>query len=304
MTVEPKTPLLTAKRQVADHLLRPDSHSNALAIGIKDEKVRIYVQSLALGVDRICESFDGVESSVTEIGRFGILNRGPQGPQKIGPGLPIRFQTTRPNVNQRAIGTLGAVLRYDDEYYILSCNHVLAVDGRVPADTPIVTVEVRSLEIARFPGNGYFVPIGGASVSPADCALATVTLGALREAFVPVGKLEPIPDMKVKKYGAITGLTTGTIIDTVVDARVDYSIGTFRFNDHILIAGDDGKEFAWEGDSGSIVVESKTEQPVAMVFAETGRYAFACPLSTIFRELGKLPRFQGKTPEISMASLP
>ena len=63
---------------------------------------------------------------------------------------------------------------------------------------------------------------------------------------------------------------------------VDYSFGTFRYSNQILIAG--GKDqFAWDGDSGSIVM-SMDNQPLAMVFAEAQQYGR--PPLDVFHEGG------------------
>jgi hypothetical protein len=304
--------VLNAKQAAADTLLRPDSYSNVLAVGVgRDcfgkDCVRIYVQSMdAHGVDKIKGSFLGVDTCVIEIGRFGRLKQGPARGKEMGPGFPIRFDTTAPNVNSRAIGTLGATVRYGDDYFILSCNHILAVNGRLPKDTRIVAgelvgAEVEPEEIAIFPGDGYFVEIGHDPISPADCALARLNKDRIPEGFHRVEPTPPLVGMKVTKEGAITGRTKGTIVDILADVSVDYSFGTFRFNDQILIEGEDGQEFAWDGDSGSIVIDMESGYPTAMVFAEAGKFAVACPLSRVFGELEKLPAFKGKADTRTMS---
>jgi hypothetical protein len=294
-------PLLIAKRAAADTLLRANSPSNVLAVGTsqRTKRVRIYVQSeVAPGVEKIQKKFGAFDTEVIEIGRFERLHQGPASGKAIGPGFPIRFDTTAPNVNPRAFGTWGATVQCEDSYFILSCNHILAVNGRVPDGTRIVSGELaatngKSVAFATFLGEGYFVEIGRNTISPADCALARLRKNRIPKKFVPVAPIEFRAGMKVKKNGAVTNETEGTIVDASADVSVSYSFGTFRYNDQILIRGD-GDEFAWDGDSGSVVTDKKSGRPIAMVFAEAGEYAVACPLSTVFAELGKLPKFQRK----------
>jgi hypothetical protein len=97
----------------------------------------------------------------------------------------------------------------------------------------------------------------------------------------------------VYKIGAVTDYREGTIVDTAVDLYIDYSFGTFLFENQILIDGgkdpdgeDDQKVFAAAGDSGSLVFDSQ-KRATAMIFAASGRYAVACPIDNVLSELGK-----------------
>ena len=145
------------------------------------------------------------------------------------------------------------------------------------------------------------MPIGPDAIGSADCALAQLGSNFRPEGFSEFAPIDLSINMPVKKDGAITGVTSGVIVDTAADVSVDYSFGTFRFNDQILIGG--GKnEFAWDGDSGSIVTDMQGH-PLAMVFAEAGQYAVACPLSTVFKEFEKLPTFKEKKPLVSLEKL-
>src|SRR5215831_16697532 len=153
-------------------------------------------------------------------------------------------------------------------------------------------------EIATFQGGGYLVPIGEGAISTADCALAQLHSNRIPKEFTAVTAIPPQIDMRVMKDGAITGITKGAIVDIAADV---YSFGAFRSKDQILISGDED-EFAWDGDSGAIVTDTE-RQPVAMVFAEAGEYAVACPLSAVFQQLGRLPAFQRKQPLISLGKL-
>jgi hypothetical protein len=117
-----------------------------------------------------------------------------------------------------------------------------------------------------------------APVSPAF-AKDTLTLST----GLPV---DPVPGMRVKKVGAATGLRAGQIVDIGADLYVDYSFGTFRFDNQIVIdSGSDQIDFATLGDSGSLVVDTDSRRATAMIFAASGRFAVACPLAAVFQQL-------------------
>jgi hypothetical protein len=198
-------------------------------------------------------------------------------------------------------------------HFILSCNHILSVNGRVPQNTRIVSGAPcgpgkKPLPIATFLGEGYFVEIG-TDPNPVDCALARLKTKAPPPTnAVKLGS--PQPGTTVTKVGAASGTTHGIIVDTHADVSVDYSFGTFRFNDQILIKGivDNGQqtEFAVDGDSGAIVVDS-AGAAIGMVFAEAGEYAVACPLTKVFRKLGETlnqaPGLKGLRASLSIVKL-
>jgi hypothetical protein len=240
-------------------------------------------------------SFGDVPTDVIEIGRLGRNGRAATAntpPNYIGPGSSIRVKTEAPNVNSGATGTLGMLVSYADQRYILGCNHILSVNGRVQAGpkAEIVSAEFIGNEptIADPDPRGY-VPLTRDSDNRVDCALGRANgnvSAAFPTAFIdpkPYPK-DPRPQMRVKKLGAATGTTHGAIADVAVDLDVDYDFGTFHFVNQILVEGDDDN-FATAGDSGSIIVDEDSQQPVGMVFAESGKYAVACPLSEVLNRL-------------------
>jgi hypothetical protein len=244
--------------------------------------------------------YKGVPTDVIEVARFGREGgaSGLEASAVLRPGFPIRVKTTAPNVNSGFRGTLGAVVTDGKARFILSCNHVLSVNGRVFNDPKAVVVSAEFVgderEIADpFPA-GFVKLEPGAARNPIDCAVARLKENApVSPQFAentielsPGAPIDPKPDMRVKKVGAATGLTDGKVVDIDVDLYVDYSFGTFLFHNQIMIdSGKDGKDFATQGDSGSMVVDTRSKQATAMIFAASGRFAVACPLKRAFEEL-------------------
>lgn len=315
-----------AKRKAVESLLHPNRNIVGIGVGKKtvngEEKdcLRIYVVS-KLDVcdlyprDKVPSTFraetSGVDvpTDVIQIGSFwrrGRLpktreTRPPSAPPSpirppLRPGSRIRVKTSAPNVNEGFTGTLGAVVTDGTDRYVLSCNHVLRVNGRVPDAAHIVSAEFVGTE-DKIAEPGVFVPLSYDGGNPVDCAVALLPKGPSEllpkgtrevQAAFPGGltlssngPITPVPNMKVTKVGATTHRTDGIVVDVHADLYVDYSFGTFLFEQQIMIeGGTDGYDFASGGDSGSIVVDTETNQPTAMIFAASGSFAVACPLST------------------------
>jgi len=320
--------LVAAKEDAVQHLLRPNGNVVGVGIGKQlkggiagKDCVRVYVvykirDQQALAPKCFVPSHFGnqVPTDVIEVGRLGRNGRvaglpDPRWPIEsaagcqpgpaaslLQPGAPIRVKTNAPNVNEGARGTLGCVVTDGTNQYILSCNHILRRNGRVPADPEYANV-VSAYFVGDQPviaGPRQFVPLNHYRTNLADCGLALVAPGReeVQPTFPGPYKLTaktpscPVKGMKVVKFGAVTGLTKGNIVDADLDLFVDYSFGTFRFTNQVLIeCGHGSDNFATAGDSGSIVIDEDTKQAVAMIFAASGGFAVACPLDAALKEL-------------------
>src|SRR5262249_2421308 len=144
---------------VARYLGKPDGR-NVVGVGIGNKftdgvdtgvpSVRVYVSKKIENRDDVSkaslipEEILGVKTDVIEIDHRlspnpGVRRGGPPNLQNAAggngarPGSSIGPKVSVPNVSPIVAGTLGAVL-YDEQEpknrYILSCNHVLSVDGR------------------------------------------------------------------------------------------------------------------------------------------------------------------------------
>lgn len=303
-----------AKEMAVDSLLRGRPYSNIVGVGmgrkVVDQKatdircLRIYVQSkrerdYVSPAAFVPECFGGIKTDIIEVGLLGRAGKPGQTrdnePGKgVGPGSSIRLKTIRPNVDQGAGGTLGAVVKdAHNNNYILSCNHVLAVNGRVPLEgASIVTPALSNTPHKIADPSKWFIPLEDGTSNCVDCAIVpagndvvpnfrTTTL----DAKDPIGEADR--GQKVQKDGAVTGLTHGTIVDLNADLFVQYRFGAFLLRDQIIIDGGDGNDFAADGDSGTVVVNAE-HQAVGLVFAEAGRFAVACPLADVFEQLSAL----------------
>jgi hypothetical protein len=307
------TRLQDAKELAVNSLLRPNFYGNVVGVGIgrkiidgdvtETRCIRVYVQSkrdlddLSPAVV-VPSNFLDIPTDIIEVGRLGRAGnrkepRDDKSEDGIGPGSSIRLKTHSANVNQGAGGTLGAIVKVGNKSHILSCNHILAVNGRVhQADvvTPALSLPNKSKKIAE--SSESFVKLVRDQNNLVDCAIAPLTEKDV-DRKLRSGELDPrlgSPDrgQRVRKDGAMTGITSGTIVDLNADFYIEYSFGTFLLTDQLVIEGDDDN-FAADGDSGSIVTceEGEKTKALGLIFAEAGKFAIACPLTRVFAELEK-----------------
>lgn len=188
-------------------------------------------------------------------------------------------------------GTLGCLVKktFEDgnDRYILSNNHVLAnynkadigdniiepgnLDG---GGTPIATLS--EFEPIHVDGKQNFV----------DCAIAKVINNDdIKPTILTIGKvqkpiIEPVMYQSVRKYGRTTQHTVGIVTDLAADIKVRFGQKLASFEDQLAIQGVSGF-FSQPGDSGSLVIDSTTNRPVALLFAGGGAQSFACPIDLV-----------------------
>lgn len=243
-------------------------------------------------------------------------------------------------------GTLGALVEdTTHNQYILSNNHVLAesdqgkigdtidqpglIDGSCrPLSQPGSTV--RPVGTLR-----YYVPLATAQTN-VDAALAAVAPGAVNPdgsilhlgavgagANASIGPAPPVAGtgetlnasnlngIRVAKSGRTTGLTCSTIESIDLAVKVDYykdcaetqPYYTKTYTGQIGIAGN---SFSDSGDSGSLIVDASSSQPVGLFYAggtdgNSNGLSIANPIADVLNELGaqagsKLSIVGAKTP--------
>jgi hypothetical protein len=250
----------------------------------------------------------GIQADVVPIGRpFGPrinarrIRPNSTGPVTLGDSIGPRVDGPL-NFNPVFSGSFGAVL-YDSgdrtRRFLLSNNHILAVNGRVPIDSEIVTpgaedaLGVTQRPIAKFKAA---VRLDYSGQNYVDCALAEIynaDVTSVTPDNVPVTIVRDANiGLRVFKYGKSTGKTYGRVVDVQADILVDYSFGTFAFEDQVLIDGG-ASDFAVDGDSGALVMASESgatpsNSAVGLVFAPAGRYTAASPVSRVLESLQQL----------------
>jgi hypothetical protein len=239
--------------------------------------------------------------------------------------FPIKLGTTGGNVNDKSTkfccsGTLGALVSRGGSQFILSNNHVLARSNQA---TPGEAISQPGLvDNNCHPGNTVahltqFAPLTTSNVDAAVAAvvpLAVDSSGSILDfgssnsqpappANTPVA---PAISMPVAKSGRSTGLTCSSIGTVNATVTIDYQTScnsgttfavTFK-NDQIIV---NSGTFSATGDSGSLIVNSQTAQPVALLYGGNTTNTVGNPIGDVLTALkdpatGAMPSIVGAGP--------
>lgn len=292
-------------------------------VGVKDQKVHIYVSRLSRRASQSVSSSEG--QVVIEVNRIGKLLVRPEQASSASNQGNIFIHKNRiacgsscaPSGESYA-GTMGALVRKsrakEAALYIISNNHVLAACNHTAVGMPILSpANIDASPTARAPGeiarHSEICELRSGEpslVQPCleDLAIAKVTnsdavsswQGDEEHGFDTPCQIAPLKSgMRVKKFGRTTGLTSGTVeaklnTPTPIPYKSRLFTATVWFKDIWTVAGDDGEPFALPGDSGSLVASEDGTASVGVVFAATtqGVYGLIMPMNHLATCFGKI----------------
>jgi hypothetical protein len=248
---------------------------------------------------------------------------------QVEQSFPIKLGTSGGNIDDKngrycCGGTLGSLVIRDGNYYILSNNHVLARSDQASAGEPIsqpglIDTNCSTSGTHTVANLTSFVNLQTASVN-ADAAMAQIVPGAVDTSgdILSLGGTANgnTPDAgpphqgmgiaatvgeNVAKSGRTTGLTCSTIFATNLSVSVTYQTecnGGNSFNvtysNQVAVSGGG---FSDAGDSGSLIVDEQTADPVALLFAgsdtESVGNGVADVLAALTDQQGNQPSFVG-----------
>ena len=233
--------------------------------------VRVYVRELPGPI--IPKRFGNLRIDVIEIGQItAYQNRDRYRPVVCGVSIG------HPNIDA---GTLGCLVEKEGNHYILSNNHILAnsnkaipgdpviqpgrTDGGVSPDDNIATLEpYKEIDFSSDFNN----------IDAAIARVGDTNQTLVRSEIVDIGTpiSTPCPvylGQIVRKSGRTTGHTIGVVEDISADLSVDYGDQSAWFENQIVVKGvaSDSPRFSDSGDSGSLLVDKQTLEPVALLFA-------------------------------------
>lgn len=212
-----------------------------------------------------------------------------------------------------AAGTLGALVRVNDDLYGLSNNHVIGRCSYAEGGHPILApgnIDINPnflmhpFSIGVYEMSAPFVTGSPATVNVngnLDASLMRIVdeakVSAMQgNSFVTPSQVADLRDgMHVKKVGRTTGQTTGVVAGKVAGYQaVGYTVPEIQlqfhafFNEAWIIEGTYGS-FSEPGDSGALVVgklENGEEAAVGLVFAGGQNISFIVPLGLILDYFG------------------
>jgi hypothetical protein len=210
--------------------------------------------------------------------------------------VPIKLGTSGGNEKDSSAkfccsGTLGSLVARGSPptYYILSNSHVLARSGLAAAAEPVdqpgladtncspATLVAKFTQAAPLQDGGVDAAIAEIVPGQVDLTGQILQLGAVGGAGVPQPEAPAntvaaaTVSQAIAKSGRTTGLSCGTVQVTNALVQVDYQtscggttlLKTVHFTNQIMTSAN----FADAGDSGSLIVDSTTAQPVALLYA-------------------------------------
>lgn len=195
---------------------------------------------------------------------------------------------------QCSSGTLGAIVTDGVRNYWLSNWHVfvrttgtvgtsILSPGRADAGCgyPPVVGNVSRFVPVRFDG----------STNTVDCAIARIAPGITVSAIEAAGpnSFKPAAQtclasigLAVKKVGRTTGYTTGKVTAVNASLTVNYlGIGGAKFSGLVIFS-----HMSESGDSGSLIVSSAANLPVALLFADSPTTTVGCPINAVYQAIG------------------
>jgi hypothetical protein len=255
---------------------------------------------------RIPKTIAGVPTDVVETGKIFALQDPTQKMRPARPGISIgHYQITA--------GTLGCLVRRDNQVYILSNNHVLANSNAAqlgdailqpgPHDGGSSADQIATLEQFIPVGFSASLPSGCSPVSflmrlfgpsralinepgnnTVDCAIAKPLSADLVDPNIlnigiPSGVGTATLGTQVQKSGRTTGLTTDQItqIDVTVSVAYGSQIAIFK---NQLMAG----AMSQGGDSGSAVLDME-KRVVGLLFAGSNTTTIMNPIQFVLDAL-------------------
>jgi hypothetical protein len=256
-------------------------------------------------------------------------------PNQQAQNVPVKLGTSGGNANDSSTqgnqisccgGTLGALVQRNGTFYVLSANHVLARSDSANIGDPVIqpglidsdcstTGTTTVANLSQFvnlqtPGTNVDAAIAQVVSGTVDTSGNILLLGSTATGGTPdsgpphAGSgISAIIGENVAKSGRTSGLTCSTVDAVEVQTSVSYQTGcssgtTFNvtFNGQISVAGGN---FSIQGDSGSLIVDQNTADPVALLYGGSDTDTVGNPVGDVLSALadsqGNKPTFVGST---------
>ena len=296
-----------AKERHAGRLLGQDGIEGVGVSLTDDGRPAVVVFTRHGAVGHVPASLDGVPVKVEVTGKIEAIlpqakpgGGGGGGANPTGRVRPVPIGFSIGNTGECSAGTLGALVVSGGTQYILSNNHVLALENHAAIGSTI-------LQPGRYDTNcnasandaiatlSKFEPIqfGGAN-NTVDAAIARVTAAGSVSNSTSGGYGVPgstpvtaAVNMAVQKCGRTTGCTKGRVSAVNATINVSYTDGVARFVNQVVITASRGGSFSKAGDSGSLIVtDNSAASPVALLFAGSQKTTIGNPIGAVLSRMG------------------
>ena len=268
------------------------------------------------------------DTTKTGTGRVQVFQ---SNPNQNAQSLPVKLGTSGGNVDDTSGrfccgGTLGSLLIRNGSFYILSNNHVLARSDQATPGEPISQPGIVDTNCSTVGTNTVahlttFVPLqppgpnvdaaialivpGAVDSTGSILLLGSTATGSTPDAGQPHqgrGILASIGE-HVAKSGRTSGLSCSTVAATNLSTSVTYQTQcnggtsfTVTYRNQVSVSGGG---FSAGGDSGSLIVDQGTADPVALLYGGSDTDTVGNPVGDVLTALtdqqGNQPSFVGST---------
>jgi Peptidase family S64 len=249
-------------------------------------------QSALSSAEILPRHVEGIDTDVEEV---GVIRKHPVAPSPRSRLRPAHLGCSVGFVDEslRMAGTLGALVTDGARRYILSNNHVLANENRLPLGRQTLQPGMLDGGVPDDDAIGSltrFEPLRDDVMNQMDAALSMIDDEThVHPSSLHIGQVtsraDAALDMNVHKFGRTTEYTRGRISSVSTDVKVVYDTGLFIFEGQIIIRGD-GEQFSAPGDSGSLILTREDNEAVGLLFAGSAVVTVANHLSPIFDAFG------------------
>jgi hypothetical protein len=277
--------------------------SNGIATGVLAVKLLVrvkYPDDAIPDADRLPKDVGGLPVDVEQVGTFRRFATAAAAPM---PNPRLRFRPARPGssigfedpLHQIVMaGTFGAVATRAGKLFVLSNNHVLADENKLPIGSPIFQPGLLDGGVPardRIASLSKFIPLTTTAPNKVDCAIAEAASKSIVSKDIlfigpPNGTADAAIDMQVHKFGRTTGYRVGRITSVETDVTVGYEMGSVQFTNQILIVGRNNQPFSAAGDSGSLILQRGTNRAVGLLFAGSTSHTIANHIGEVLQALG------------------
>jgi len=216
-------------------------------------------------------------------------------PMPLIPGAPVT--ATSASCPGAVTGTIGAFLRLaaapNQGRWLLSNNHVLV---KSTSCLPGINIISNGLKVSDAV---TFVPLDPTNDNKVDAAIAPLLSTVVAQSQFPaaLGLKDNIPvslvaGRTVSKFGSRTGVTTGTVGNTVTIEVVDVTgLAAHEFSNQVVIQSSNQDPFSCRGDSGSLVIQDG--HPAGLLIADIGegdcsKLGLVTPFQTVLDEFQRI----------------
>jgi hypothetical protein len=289
--------LAAQNRHTPQILSQPDVVGTATGVNNVAEPTVVVYTKKAIAAGTIPDHVDGIPVTVTVTGKITPMQVSYYFPRPVPIGVSVGIK------GECSSGTIGARVKdLLNRTFALSNNHVLAMENDAPLGSRLVQPGLYDLACVFSSSYGIgslydFEPISFTGDNIMDAAIAGATRTRLGRATPTGGYGTPksataaaVISQRVQKYGRTTALTRGTITGLNAIFDVDYGDGITprlaRFVNQIVVQS--ARVFILPGDSGSLLVNYPSNNPVGLLFAgdSTGKLAIANPINPVLQRFG------------------